>query len=283
MHFTVTEPDTAETPVVVEIPHAGLLVPPHFLPPLVAPARALGRDADLFVDRLYQDAPAVGATSIVAHVSRFAVDLNRAETDIDADAVEGAPSQPRAPRGLIWRLASDGSQVLARPLTRADLDARLTEVYRPYHAALRKIIDRKVVKFGFAVVLAAHSMPSAVKHPAGGGGPGRSALDEGDLPRADVVPGTRGRTSAHPRFIDAVDAHARAQGWTVVHDDPYKGGFTTQNYGRPGANVHAVQVELARRLYMSEALLTPNAATFDVVRAWCRALVTKLGALAPQG
>ena len=283
MHFTVREPSSAETPVVVEIPHAGLHVPPQFLPPIVAPARALGRDADLFVDRLYDGAAAEGATSIVAHVSRFAVDLNRAETDIDADAVEGAPSQPRAPRGLIWRLASDGSNVLARPLTRADFEARLAEVYRPYHAELRRIIDHKVAQFGFAVVLAAHSMPSPGKGPVSAPTASRTARDERESSGADVVPGTRGRTSAAPCFIDAVDAHARAQGWTVVHDDPYKGGFTTQHYGRPSANVHAVQVELARRLYMNEALLTPDGATFETVRAWCRALVAKLGSVRPPG
>ncbi len=271
MHFTITEPTSAETPVVVEVPHAGLAVPPQFLNHLVVPARALGRDADLMVDQLYGAAPATGATMLVAHVSRFVVDLNRSETDIDADAVEGAPAQPRAPRGLIWRIASDGSSVLARALPRAEFEARVQAIYRPYHEALKAIIDRKLARFGFAIVIAAHSMPSA----------GRPSVGDREVPRADVVPGTRGRTSADPRIIDAVDAHACAQGWTVVHDDPYKGGFTTQHYGRPDLNVHVVQVELARRLYMSEASLLPHAG-FDAVGAWCVALVAKLGAIQPR-
>jgi N-formylglutamate amidohydrolase len=62
----------------------------------------------------------------------------------------------------------------------------------------------------------------------------------------------------------------------VAHDEPYKGGFTTQHYGRPRENVHVVQVELARRLYMNETTLR-RSKTFDDVRAWCRDLVRSLG------
>ena len=76
--FELIEPTGAETPVVVEVPHAGLELPAPFLEPLAAPARALGRDADLYVDRLYEDAPAEGATLLVARTSRYVVDLNRA-------------------------------------------------------------------------------------------------------------------------------------------------------------------------------------------------------------
>jgi N-formylglutamate amidohydrolase len=96
------------------------------------------------------------------------------------------------------------------------------------------------------------------------------------MPRADVVPGTRGRTSAAAPFIDVVDRHARSAGFTVAHDDPYQGGFTTTNYGRPATGSHVVQVELARRLYMDETTLEKNAG-FERVRTFCTELVKDLG------
>jgi N-formylglutamate amidohydrolase len=92
------------------------------------------------------------------------------------------------------------------------------------------------------------------------------------------VPGTRGRRSAGPRFIDAVESLAVSRGWSVRHDEPYAGGFTTQHYGRPADGVHVVQVELARRLYLDEATLRPTPG-FPQVRAWCRSLVAELGRL----
>ena len=85
--------------------------------------------------------------------------------------------------------------------------------------------------------------------------------------------------SASARFIDAVEEHAVGRGWTVRHDEPYAGGFTTQHSGRPTDGVHAVQVELARRLYLDEVTLRP-AADFAGVRRWCRKLVAELGKLA---
>jgi N-formylglutamate amidohydrolase len=272
-HFSIFEPTARETPVVVEVPHAGLGLVAAALATLRAPVHALGRDADMFVDRLYADAPREGATLLVAHTSRYVVDLNRSEHDVDADAVEGAPASTRASRGLIWRLTGDGEPVLTRRLTCAEVEARLDDVYRPYHRALKAAIDAKLKRFGGAVVLAAHSMPSVSRVPARSGAEAQPA-------RADVVPGSRGRTSADGAYIDLVDAHARNQGWSVRHDEPYKGGFVTSHYGRPQANVHAVQVELARRLYMDEHTLTLRLEPFDAVRRWCRALVAKLGELA---
>jgi N-formylglutamate deformylase len=156
--FSVIEPTAEETPLVVEVPHAGLLVDGPTLALLAAPARAIGRDADLYVDELYADAPSHGATAIVAHVSRYICDLNRAETDIDAESVEGAPANSRATRGIVWRLTSDGSRVLDAPLPRAELERRLDTYYRPYHRAIATVLERKRAKFGFAILLAAHSM-----------------------------------------------------------------------------------------------------------------------------
>lgn len=266
MNFVVVPPRAEETPVVVEVPHAGLDIPAHFRPPLVVPARAIARDADLYVDELYEDAPLEGATLLVAKTSRYLVDLNRAEDDVDASTVVGATSAGARPRGLLWSLTTDNERVLARPLTRAELEERLDEVHRPYHRALRELLEAKRKKFGHAVLLAAHSMPSV----------GRTAHGDAGAKRADVVPGTQGRTTAAARFIDAVDAHARAASFSVLHDDPYRGGYSTRHHGRPQEGIHAVQVELARRLYMDEATLRKKPEAFATLRAWCRSLVRAL-------
>jgi N-formylglutamate deformylase len=270
MPFSVLEPSAAETPVIVEVPHAGLWLDAPALATLTAPARSIGRDADLWVDELYADAPSRGASMLVSHVSRYVVDLNRSEKDVDAEAVEGASQTMRATRGVIWRLTSDGTRVLDGPLPRRELERRLDTYYRPYHEALATLIERKRARFGFAVLVAAHSMPSI----------GRAAHGDPQAHRADVVPGTRGRTSAAHGFIDAVDEHAHQTGYSVAHDDPYQGGFTTVHYGRPSACSHVVQVELARRLYMDELTLQKTA-SFDRVRRFCSDLVARLGVVRP--
>ncbi len=263
--FEVIEPQSGESPVVVEVPHAGLWIDPESLAYTVAPARSIARDADLYVDELFQDAPSLGATLVCAHTSRYVVDLNRAEQDLDHETVEGGGRQP-FPRGLIWRLTTDGDPVLVRRLPRAEVERRLDAVYRPYHRTLAAILTRKKERFGFAVLLCAHSMPSLA----------RRGHQESPGQRADIVPGSRGRTTAAPAVIDLVDWHARTFGFSVRHDDPYRGGFSTGFYGNPVHNIHAVQVEISRRLYMDEVNHRKDAQGFRVVRDFGRSLVAQL-------
>ncbi len=268
--FELHEPHPdRETPVLVEVPHAGLAVPPEVLAQIDVPASSLARDADLYVDGLYADAPLEGATLLCGTLSRYVVDLNRAEDDVDGESVQGGPARARAPRGVIWRLSGEGERVFSSPLPRAELERRLAAYHRPYHAEVRRIVAAKLHRFGVAIIVAGHSMPSHARWTSGELGPAR----------ADVVPGTRARTTADARFIDAVEDHARAAGWSVRHDEPYRGGFTTTHYGQPEKKIHAIQVELARRQYMDEERLVVHT-RFPEVRAWCRGLVAKLGELA---
>lgn len=267
--LTRPEPDVA-TPVLVEVPHAGLVVPTHIVGEMDAPRNARLRDADVYVDRLFASAPEHGATLLVARYSRFVVDLNRAEDDVDLATVKGHPA-PRAaqPRGVVWRLATDGRPLMKQPLTYAQFERRLEHCYRPYHRALDAELRRLRDTFGYAILVAAHSMPSV----------GRALHGDTGHRRADVVPGTRGRTSADPRVIDLVDAHFRAAGLSVRHDDPYRGGFTTGHYGRPREGIHAIQIELNRALYVDEQTFEPREPGFGELEALLGALVRELGAL----
>lgn len=270
MPFTLTEPRAAEAPIVVEVPHAGLQIDAETLSTLVAPAVSIGRDADLYVDELYADAPDVGATLLTARMSRYVCDLNRSEHDVDRDTVLGATGRS-SPHGLIWRSTTDNRAAIARPLPRIELDRRLAAYYRPYHDQLEELVRDRLDRHGFVILVSGHSMPSR----------GRDGHDDPGRERADVVPGTRQRTTAAAAVIDAVEDVARRFQFGVSHDDPYKGGHTTIRYGRPAAGIHAIQIELNRRLYMDEQTLAKKPNEFRVVRSFCRALIEQLSALKP--
>ncbi len=278
--FEVVEPRSGESAVVVEVPHAGLWMDPESLAFTRAPARSIARDADLYVDELCRDAPVEGATLLVARASRFVVDLNRGEGDVDAEAVLGGGRTPW-PRGLVWRLTTDGEPILTAPLPRRELERRLEAVYRPYHRTLEALLQRKVARFGHVVLLCAHSMPSHPRPPPLAAGGARQAAPPPTF-RADLVPGSRGRTSAAGVVIDRVDAHGKAFGFSVRHDDPYRGGFSTTHYGRPAQGVHAIQIEIARRLYMDETSHRIDAQGFRAVREFARTLAARLAFAEPD-
>ncbi len=268
--FSVHEPRTTRTPVIVEVPHAGLQVDPESMATLIAPTQSLGRDADLFVDDLYADAPDVGATLLVSHVSRYVCDLNRAETDVDPLTVEGGAARS-APHGVIWRVTTDNRPALSRPLPFAELERRLVRIYRPYHQTLQALLAERVAEFGYAILLCGHSMPSR----------GREGHIDPGRERADVVPGSRARTTCAGSILRLIDRQAAEFRLSVAHDEPYRGGFSTSHYGRPKERVHAIQIELARRLYMDEQALTKKPREFENLRKFCRTFTQSLGELSP--
>lgn len=267
--FACVEPVAGEAPVVVEVPHAGLWIDAEALAFMDAPARGIARDADLYVDELAAQTPSEGASLLVANASRYVVDLNREPGDFDGLSVAGGAGGS-CPRGVVWRMTAEGEPVMGRPLPTSEYDRRIQTYYRPYHAALTNLVERKRERFGGVVVLNLHSMPSV----------GVSLATQQKTARADVVLGTRGRSTASHALIALIEEFARGFGWSVAHDDPYRGGATTARIGRPAAGTHAVQVELARRLYMSETSLARKNGTFGMTTAFCRGLVARIGAAA---
>lgn len=266
--FELTRATATETPVIVEVPHAGLDVPADVRAQLCVGDQSILRDSDLAVDRLWARAPAHGATLLTSPVSRYVVDLNRAPDDVDRQTVRDHPApRPTQSRGVVWRLTTDGQPALREPLTFAELERRLSRYHAPYHEALAAEIARKKARFGFAIVVAGHSMPSMAKG--------------GREKRADVVPGSRGRTSASERVIDLVEHHFLSAGMSVRHDDPYRGGWSTQRYGRPEASVHAIQIELSRALYADESVCEVEPAAAARLSRLLESLLDALGTLAP--
>jgi len=269
----LTQPFAEPTPVLVEVPHSGLQIPTEVEPELHASPLAVLRDSDLYVDQLYARAPSFGATLLVSRLSRYVVDLNRGPDDVDSAAVPRHPKARHIPaRGVVWRARTDGTPLLRAPLTVDQFSQRLERYYEPYHRVLRDSASRIQEQHGHVVVLAAHSMPSEGRRL--GGKP---------VPRADIVPGTHGRSTADGRIIDLIDAHFREAGFSVKHDDPYRGGWTTQHYGAPSHGRHVVQIELNRGLYVDERSSEIKKNEFAVLQTVLDELIAKLGEMMSKG
>ena len=244
--FHIWGEDGAASPVVLSVPHAGREYP-LALRAALRPALAA---AQVLEDR-HVDAVALAArgaeTLIVQRRARAWIDLNRAEDERDPAVDEGAPPCPSPSAkvanglGLVPRRAAAG-ELWRRKWSGAEVAARIGSDHRPYHAAVAAALERARARWGAAVLLDLHSMP-----PLGGAGRG-----------VRVVLGDRwGRASA-PRFVATAEAVAKAAGLPVQLNTPYAGGHILDRHGRPAANVHALQVELDRSLYLDRTLDRPG-------------------------
>jgi N-formylglutamate amidohydrolase len=273
--FEVMMPATVTVPLVFNSPHSGAIYPPAFLAASRLDPLTLRKSEDCFVDELFGSATTFGAPLLRAHFPRAFLDVNREPYELDPRMFEGRlPSfiNARSMRvagglGTIARIVGDQQEIYARKLPVADALERIEGLYKPYHRALRQLLQDQHRRFGLAVLIDCHSMPSTGAH-----------REEGQ--RADIVLGDRFGTSAAPFFVDLVEEALRGRGYRVGRNRPYAGGFITEHYGNPANSIHAVQIEINRGLYMDERTLTKTS-SFAALKAdldtMMASLVTALG------
>jgi N-formylglutamate deformylase len=67
-----------------------------------------------------------------------------------------------------------------------------------------------------------------------------------------MVLGDAHGTACAPRATRLTEEILAGLGYRVRRNDPYAGGYVTRHYGRPRDGTHALQIEIARALYMDE-------------------------------
>ncbi|NKC32815.1 N-formylglutamate amidohydrolase [Falsiroseomonas selenitidurans] len=246
--FLVTRPPRQAVPLVFASPHSGT----HYSAAFLAEARldptSLRRSEDCFVDELFAAAPAHGAPLLSATFPRVFCDANREPWELDPGMFDGPlpawvnSASPRVGAGLgtIARVVASGEPVYRHKLAFAEAEARIRRYWQPYHAALAGLIAETQAQFGCCLLIDCHSMPA---HPGHGPSP------------PDFVLGDAHGTACAPRATRLVEETLLGLGYRVRRNDPYAGGYITRHYGRPREGVHALQIEIARRLYMNEARL----------------------------
>lgn len=253
-------------PVLLSVPHAGRDYPDWLLDMARGGRKALEPLEDPLVDRLVWRALQEGIGAVIAQAPRAAVDCNRAEDEVDPAIVHGArtaadrngPSvRARGGLGIVPSRTALHGHLWRRAISQSDLERRLNEAYRPYHDAIAANIERLVQRFGGALLLDCHSMPTP-----SGGGPA-------------LVFGDRYGRSAAPWVIARACRIAQEQGFEAAANDPFAGGHVVERHGAPHRNVHALQIEVDRACYLT-ARGEPSR-QFDRVAALIESLAAGLG------
>ena len=258
-------------------PHSGRRYPPSFMARVRLDVAQLRSSEDAFVDELVESAPKRGAPLIAATYSRAFVDLNRAAHELDPAVVHGAPKAGTNARlaaglGVIPRVVAEGREIMDGKITLFEAESRLARGYRPYHNCLTRLLMDARDRFGEAILFDCHSMPSEAR---------RVAVLRGGK-TADIVLGDRYGAACAPWIFEAAYEAFSAVGFAVARNAPFAGGHITQTYGKPSQNLHALQIEIDRGLYMDEAQLAPHAG-FAEIKGRIAAVLVELAALQDGG
>jgi N-formylglutamate amidohydrolase len=257
--FEILEPEELSSPLVFSSPHSGSVYPEAFLNQARLDSFGLRRSEDAYVDSLFSIAKDIGAPMLRAHFPRAYLDVNREPYELDQrmfdaplpEFVNTRSLRVAAGLGTIPRVVADAREIYARPLRVDEALDRIEALYKPYHAALRQLMERAQEKFGVAFLIDCHSMPSAfARDSATVGGRNKQPID--------FVIGDRFGASCCQSLIATIEGRLRHYEYVVQRNRPYAGGFITEHYGKPAKGWHAVQVEVSRNLYMDEATLERN-------------------------
>ena len=176
--------------------------------------------------------PALGGTLLHATWSRFVVDLNRPPDE--------RPLYPgRFETGLVATETFQGEPVFAEPPDREEIERLRVRYHAPYHAALAGTLEATRARFGRALLVDAHSVASVANRL------------HGPL-TGHIYLGDRDGETCGRWLRDTLTGCFRDAGLEVAHNRPYKGGYTTEHYGRLDG-VEAIQIEMCQRVYMDEA------------------------------
>jgi N-formylglutamate amidohydrolase len=272
----VRRPSRQTVPIVFASPHSGQSYPVELLAASRLDPLSLRRSEDSFVDELFIAAPEYGAPLIAATFPRAWCDANREAWELDqgmfADRLPGwvntTSARVGAGLGTIARVVASGESIYRGKLLFADAEQRIRTCWQPFHDGLEALIAETQATFGGCLLIDCHSMPT------------HGHVSRSGAKPADFVLGDAHGTACSPLVTRLVEELLTAQGFSVRRNDPYAGGYITRHYGRPREGVQALQIEIARDLYMNEARIERLSGFADVQAAVTR-LIARLAERLP--
>jgi N-formylglutamate deformylase len=247
--YRLLVPERPFAPVIFTSAHSGRAYSADLMSGVRLCPLNLRRSEDCFVDELFSAAPAHGAPLLAANFPRAFCDANREAWELDPnmftdrlpDWVNTTSSRVSAGLGTIAKVVASGESIYAVKLPFSEAERRIYTYWRPFHDTLGRLINDIRTRFGYCLVIDCHSMPSA--------GQGRRAGGRA----VDFVLGDLHGSACASRVTRAAETLLTSKGYLVRRNDPYAGGYITRHYGRPAEDVHVLQIEIARALYMDEA------------------------------
>jgi len=257
------------SPLIFAVPHSGRYYPEDFMSKVTLSELEIRESEDAFVDQLVSFAPELGADLLIANYPRAYLDLNRFRNELDPSMFT-PPLNERSVRlsrrvrvglGVVPRIVADKKPIYDCLLQAEEAEARLAHIWDPYHQKLQALIDAKIKSCGRAVLIDCHSMPDL--------NTGRGWFDN----QPKVVIGDNWGRACQPMVIGQLESLFRQSGLSVRRNVPYAGGYAICHYGSADKNIDAVQMELARGLYMRSSDMSKTK-QFDMLRAKLESIFT---------
>ena len=249
-------------PLILTLPHSGQVFPEEFFALTNLSKEDLRSNEDLFMDELLSPLHQKDIAILKMNIARAFIDVNRDKIELDekmyfdypADKIIFENSRCRSGYGLIHRVNAVSKPIYNEPISYAEVQSRIKNVYEVYHKRLSSLISKYVQKFGFCIVLDCHSMPSKIC----------SIMN--DNKKIDICLGDLFSQSCPVQISDVLQKTFASKGYDVLKNVPYSGAYITFNYCQPRKKIYTLQLEINRSLYADEKSLSKNS-SFQKIQA----------------
>ena len=271
--YSIQIPKNQTNNIIYNCPHSGENFPDGFLNSIAIDEHTLLSSGDSFVNQLYAKASTYGSVLLANEYARSFMDTNREAYELDPSMFSGEitaklNSQSQKVRmgfGSIAKYAYTRNDIYNQKIPFKDAQARLDQYYFPIHEALQNTLFEKFEKFGYALLIDCHSMPSYEFLG------NQFATNK----QPDIILGNLQGNSCNPVITDFISQHFENHNLTVALNAPFAGGYNTSQYCAPDKKRHSIQIEIKKSLYMDEIKREPNQ-SFErikmVISSLCAAL-----------
>lgn len=233
--YKIIKPIGEKIPFILSIPHSGTQIPNHILKDFNPKQLQLKDDTDWFLDQLYDFAPKLGITTIIATISRWVVDLNRDPNNTplydDGRIITSICPKKNFLGESIYKDDSD--------LNGSEIHQRINDYFIPYHQKLDELIEKFKTNHSSVFIWDAHSIR-------------RNIPTINEYPFPDLILGNNDYKSCENKITELIFNNLKKSKFDVQINLPFKGGYITRSKGNPNKNINSIQLEMSKDLYMSD-------------------------------
>ena len=257
-------------------PHSGCIYTKEFLNSTNVEIYDLRTSEDSFVGELFYSTKFFNCLLMEAKFPRTFIDLNRSHLELDPRLISGDFRYEKTARnmvgmGVIPRISGNGKEIYSEPIIAKDAIKRLESFYFPYHSFLYNLLLESKNRLGYAVLFDCHSMPSKLNLEI-------SNSKYNNDP--DIILGDLNGTSCSSFLVSEVKAVFEKHNFFVTKNQPFSGGYITKKYGNPSNDIHVIQIEINKKLYMDENSFKKNK-NFKNFRIKLTSVIEELSTLYP--
>lgn len=216
---------TEDSPYIFSIPHSSQQLISEMEWQLTPEAYKFLPNVDWHLSELYAFLKDYRVNIISTPHSRYVVDVNRpASANIFGNYRNS----------IVYQTNTWDEAIYALEPTQEQLERRVERYYRPYHKKLETLVVEKVKQFGKVYFIDLHSFRGPIT--------------------VDVCLGNRNGESCSEAFFEKVYGAFETEGFEVVKNDVFIGGYITKSYAVEDV-VETLQIELNYNNYIEASEL----------------------------